>query len=372
MRTSKNLLQGCLLILTLVISACSHHGVHKPTHVGKKGGSTNEQQSDDGDGPPELDIDVTHIPNATPKVEPLSRFGNPTKYEVFGKNYRTMPHSRGYAAEGTASWYGRKFHGQRTSSGEPYDMYGMTAAHRSLPLPTYAKIENLHNGKEVIVKINDRGPFVKDRLIDLSYAAAKKLGIHASGTGKVRITAIDPVAWHKQQKEHTRLAHAGKKKVNKAKSTTKATQVALADKPLDPTKKPLAQTTTKASKTTQVAKAVTKAPAKTTKATQVAKAASPTPAKTSIATQVAKTDKQIYIQLGAFSKKANAQQLADKASTLTQALSNVDAHVLSSKLANKDSYKVRVGPLKSEQEAQNLQKKLIALNGKTQPKVVYE
>lgn len=357
MPTSKQLLKGWLLILTLGISACSHHGPHKPFHHGGKNDADSITESDDGDGPPELDIDVTHIPNATPKVEPLSRFGNPTKYEVFGKNYRTMPHSRGYAAEGTASWYGRKFHGQRTSSGEPYDMYGMTAAHRSLPLPTYAKIENLHNGKEVIVKINDRGPFVKDRLIDLSYAAAKKLGIHASGTGKVRITAIDPVAWHKQQKEHTRLAQAGKKKVNKAKSASKDTQLAQADKKVNKAKP--------ASKNTQLAQAD-----KT--ATNSKKAATKVAAKPTKEMQVAKANKQIYIQLGAFSKKANAQQLADKASTLTQALSNVNAHVLAGKLADKDSYKVRIGPLKSEKEAQNLQKKLVALNGTTQPKVVYE
>jgi rare lipoprotein A len=354
MPTSKQLLKGWLLILTLGISACSHHGPHKPMHHGGKNDADPITESDDGDGPPELDIDVTHIPNATPKVEPLSRFGNPTKYEVFGKNYRTMPHSRGYAVEGTASWYGRKFHGQRTSSGEPYDMYGMTAAHRSLPLPTYAKIENLRNGKEVIVKINDRGPFVKDRLIDLSYAAAKKLGIHATGTGKVRITAIDPVAWHKQQKEHTRLAQAGKKKVNKAKSASKDTQLAQANKTGTTSKK--AQPATKG---TQLAK--------TDKTTTTKVAAKP-----ANKTQVAKANKQIYIQLGAFSKKANAEQLAEKASTLTQALSNVNAQVLTGKLANKDSYKVRVGPLKSEQEAQNLQKKLVALNRSTQPKVVYE
>lgn len=151
------------------------------------------------DGPPLVDIDVAMIPNAIPKPEPRSKVGNPPIYEVFGKQYRTMTSSTGYQAKGTASWYGRKFHGQPTSSGEPYDMFAMTAAHRSLPLPTYAKVKNLHNGKEIIVKINDRGPFVADRIIDLSYVAAKKLGLHSSGVGTVHITAIDPVMWQKEQ-----------------------------------------------------------------------------------------------------------------------------------------------------------------------------
>ncbi len=395
MPTLKPLLKGSLLILTLLLGACSHHGAHKPSMKGKgKSKDAYAQEQDDGDGPPEIDLDVTHIPNATPKIEPMSRYGNPSKYEVFGVNYHTMPRSKGFVTEGTASWYGRKFHGQRTSSGEPYDMYGMTAAHKSLPLPTYAKVENLRNGKEVIVKINDRGPFVKDRILDLSYAAAKKLGIHATGTGKVRVTAIDPVAWHKQQKEHTRLASKSK---NAGKKSTKPIQVAANSTAAKPTQVPSnkattakptqgvsakattaksAQVATKstAAKPTQVA---TKSTA--TKPTQVATkstAAKPTQVASSKATSkstpAAKASKQIYIQLGAFSQKTNAQKLADRATTLTQALNNVDVHVLPSKKANKDSFKVRVGPLKDEKVAQDLQKKLVALNGTTPPKVVYE
>ncbi len=359
MSTLKPLLKGSLLILTLFLGACSHHGAHKPSMKGKaKSTDSYTEEQDNGDGPPEIDLDVTHIPNATPKIEPMSRYGNPSKYEVFGVNYHTMPRSHGYITEGTASWYGRKFHGQRTSSGEPYDMYGMTAAHKHLPLPTYAKVENLRNGKEVIVKINDRGPFVKDRILDLSYAAAKKLGIHATGTGKVRITAIDPVAWHKQQKEHTRLASKSK---NAGKKSTKATQVATKSTTSKPTQVASAKSATV--KPTQAASAK----ATTAKPTQVAAAKA-----TTKSTSAAKTSKQIYIQLGAFSQKTNAQKLADKATTLTQALTNVDVLVLPSKKANKDSFKVRVGPLKDEKQAQNLQKKFVALNGTTPPKVVYE
>lgn len=144
------------------------------------------------DGPPGYDVDVSNIPDAVPKVEPRSRYGNPSSYRVNGKTYHTMTSYSGYREKGIASWYGTKFHGQTTSSREPYNMLGMTAAHRALPLPTYARITNLQNGRQVIVKVNDRGPFEANRLIDLSYAAAKKLGITQRGTGLVEVEAIDP------------------------------------------------------------------------------------------------------------------------------------------------------------------------------------
>lgn len=143
------------------------------------------------DGAPKNPKSVKHIPNAKPKYEPLSRYGNPPSYVVFGKTYHTMKSSDGYKQKGVASWYGTKFHGRRTSSGEPYDLYAMTAAHKSLPLPTYVRVKNLSNGKSVIVKVNDRGPFVGDRIIDLSYAAAKKLGVYETGTAKVEVEAIN-------------------------------------------------------------------------------------------------------------------------------------------------------------------------------------
>lgn len=144
-----------------------------------------------GDGAPR-DIDVSTIPDAVPRAEPYSRYGNPRTYTVAGKSYSVMSDSRGYVERGIASWYGTKFHGRRTSSGEPYDVYAMTAAHKSLPIPCYAKVTNLRNGRSVVVRINDRGPFIEGRIIDLSYAAARKLGIVASGTGLVEVRTIDP------------------------------------------------------------------------------------------------------------------------------------------------------------------------------------
>ena len=152
------------------------------------------------DGPPATAVDVATIPDAVPRVEPRSRYGNPDSYEVYGKRYYVMNNSEGYVERGIASWYGKKFHGRRTSSGEAYNMYAMTAAHKSLPLPTYVEVINLENGRSVIVKVNDRGPFHENRIIDLSYAAASKLGIIGRGTGLVEVRAINPRTYAGKQK----------------------------------------------------------------------------------------------------------------------------------------------------------------------------
>lgn len=149
-------------------------------------GTVTEQQ----DSAPKVKPDISKIPDAVPRDEPRSKYGNPASYEVFGKRYYTLASSDNYVEQGKASWYGTKFHGRRTSSGEPYDMYAMTAAHKTLPLPSYAEVTNLDNGRKVVVKINDRGPFHDDRLIDLSYSAATKLGIVDKGTGNVEVRAI--------------------------------------------------------------------------------------------------------------------------------------------------------------------------------------
>ena len=146
-----------------------------------------------GDAAPDKQVDVSTIPNAVPKHEPKSRYGNPESYVVFGKRYYVLDSSKNYIEKGIASWYGTKFHGRRTSSGETYDMYAMTAAHKTLPLPTYVQVKNLNNGKYIIVKVNDRGPFHENRIIDLSYTAAIKLDIIKKGTGLVEVRAIDPI-----------------------------------------------------------------------------------------------------------------------------------------------------------------------------------
>ena len=147
------------------------------------------------DGPPiggPSRAELLRLPDAVPSPEPRSRYGNPHTYVVFGQRYRTLPASRGYVERGIASWYGRKFHERLTSSREPYDMFAMTAAHRSLPLPTYVRVTHLDSGASAVVRVNDRGPFHPGRIIDLSYAAAGKLGIADAGSGPVEVRAIDP------------------------------------------------------------------------------------------------------------------------------------------------------------------------------------
>ncbi len=132
------------------------------------------------------------VPDAVPRVEPRSRYGNPPFYDVFGKRYYVLSSSTAYVERGVASWYGPGFHKIRTSTGEPYDMYGMTAAHKTLPLPAYVRVINLQNGRSVVVRVNDRGPFVDNRIIDLSYTAAAKLDMLRNGTAMVEVRAIDP------------------------------------------------------------------------------------------------------------------------------------------------------------------------------------
>jgi rare lipoprotein A len=146
-----------------------------------------------GTGSTRRDEPYRRAPVAAGDDAPRSKYGNPESYEVNGETYRVLATARGYRERGLASWYGEDFHGKRTSSGEPYNMYAMTAAHRTLPLPSYVRVTNLQNRREVIVRVNDRGPFHDDRIIDLSFAAATELGIVRNGTAEVEVTAVDPV-----------------------------------------------------------------------------------------------------------------------------------------------------------------------------------
>jgi len=147
---------------------------------------------DNSDSVPGVVPDVSTLVEPVPKVEPRSLYGNKSPYTVLGHTYRVLPTARGYDERGIASFYGNKFHGYKTSSLETYDMYAFSAASTTLPLPSYARVTNLENGKSVIVRINDRGPFLENRLIDLSYAAAVKIGIWPKGTGLVEVRGIDP------------------------------------------------------------------------------------------------------------------------------------------------------------------------------------
>lgn len=135
---------------------------------------------------------IAHLKEPVPRYEPRSRGGNAPQYTVWGKKYNVMRSAKGFTQTGFASWYGMKFHGHKTSNGEIYDVYKFTAAHKNLPLPTYVRVTRLDNNKSIIVRVNDRGPFHGNRIIDLSYAAAVRLGMHKQGTAKVKVEAITP------------------------------------------------------------------------------------------------------------------------------------------------------------------------------------
>lgn len=191
------------LLLALGLSACSssrHPATVYKTPSGQTSSSfwgaqkNDSRYAQENDGAPVDEFDPSKVIPVVPKIEPLSAYGNQNPYEVWGKKYYLLPSAKNYRAVGTASWYGTKFQGYRTSSGEPYDMFKLTAAHKSLPLPSYLRVTNIQNGKQIIVRVNDRGPFHDDRLIDLSYAAAHLLGITQHGTGQVKVEAITPGA----------------------------------------------------------------------------------------------------------------------------------------------------------------------------------
>ena len=187
MNNTKNII---FLLTVLCLAGCQTNNIEKnnedPVTDSKSKGAYYLD-----DGPEEvIPENLSSIPNAIPKKEPLNKFSN-RPYKVFGKTYYPMTSLKPYTATGDATWYGKKYHGNKTSIGEVYDMYKMTAAHKTLPLPCYVKVTNLKNDKTVIVRVNDRGPFVKDRIIDLSYAAANRLEIIEKGSELVKVELID-------------------------------------------------------------------------------------------------------------------------------------------------------------------------------------
>jgi len=242
-------------------------------------GSYNSRYSQRVDSAPAQNVDIHKVANAEPRHHPRSKYGNPESYDVRGQRYYVLDSSDNYVERGTASWYGKKFHGHRTSSGEPYNMYAMTAAHKTLPLPTYLRVTNIDNGKTIIVKVNDRGPFVKGRIIDLSYVAAQKLEITARGTGRVEIESIDP-------SQH------------QAKSRPQPQAVA----------KPV------------------------------------------IASPVSSNDSNLYLQVGLFKQRDNAEQLRSRLMKLALPAIRVTTDTSQAP----PLYRVRIGPLAADSEADQL------------------
>ena len=183
-----------LTALGMLLASCSSKSQKVPvTKQGTGISGPSDYKRPGNDGAPWWDVDVSNVPDAVPTPHTGSFKASP--YVVFGKQYFPMQNAHNYREDGTASWYGTKFHGQNTANGEVYDLYGMTAAHKTLPLPSYVKVTNLDNGKQVILRVNDRGPFYSDRIIDLSFAAAKRLDYAEKGVARVRVEGIDPEAW---------------------------------------------------------------------------------------------------------------------------------------------------------------------------------
>lgn len=159
------------------------------------------------DGGPDKHVDVSNIEEVIPVAEPRTAAGNKSPYTILGKTYRVITSPENYSEDGVSSWYGTKFHGRNTSNGEIYDMYALTAAHKTLPIPSYVKVTNLGNSKSVVVRINDRGPFHGNRIIDLSYAAAKKLEFANKGTASVRVEYIIPAKGQSVQRPSASAGH---------------------------------------------------------------------------------------------------------------------------------------------------------------------
>jgi rare lipoprotein A len=190
----KNINIALILICCVFLAACSGNK-QKPSQATKPSVPYNPNDGrykHDKDFGPNEDVDLSHIPDAVPRYETRTRAGNKNPYTVLGKTYHLIADESAYRERGYASWYGNKFNGYNTSNGERYDMYAMTGAHKTLPIPSYVRVTNLDNGKSVVVRINDRGPFHQGRIVDLSYAAAQRIGIHKTGTGRVEVEIALP------------------------------------------------------------------------------------------------------------------------------------------------------------------------------------
>ncbi|WP_158224608.1 septal ring lytic transglycosylase RlpA family protein [Agaribacterium haliotis] len=270
------------------------------------------------DSGPKQEIDMSHVPDAVPRYEKRRRAGNISPYKVKGKVYHVMDEGSGYAEVGIASWYGNKFHGNLTSNGETYDMYAMTAAHKTLPLPCYVKVTNLANNKTVVVRVNDRGPFAHGRIIDLSYAAAQKLGYTRHGTATVKVEHIE-ILEPTEDSGVDVLVASPKHEQETAETTATTTANTAANTAANP-KAPLASS-----------------PLATPAVADTAgvKKAEPAPG----------AELKPYLQVGAFSSEAAALTKQFQVATMTQWPVQVEAGVNASEQA---IYRVNIGPLPDE------------------------
>ena len=258
------------------------------------------------------------VPDMVPRYEPRARNGNPPFYDVMGKRYFVLSSGVGYVERGVASWYGPGFHKVRTSTGEPYDMYAMTAAHKTLPLPAYVRVTNLQNGRSIVVRVNDRGPFVGNRIIDLSYTAASKLDMLRNGTAMVEVRTLEPIS------ANTPLV---------AQATT-PTATPNARPNAAPAAAPLTATPLTAA---------TEAPPPAQASAPPAEAVSD-PAAGAVST--VPVPRALFIQAGAFSDPKNAERLMEK----LRGGGYGKVFVRDNEIAGRKMYRVRIGPVPSVAE----------------------
>lgn len=284
-----------ILLLALIMAGCSTTGTRKGGAPVKQGGGYYKDDGP-GDNPP---ADIEAIPDAVPRIERLA--SGPNKpYVVFGQRYVPNTDEVPFRQQGIASWYGRKFHGNATSSGEPYDMYAMTAAHPTLPIPSYARVTSKLNGRTVVVRVNDRGPFHSNRIMDLSYAAAYKLGIVGPGSGPVTVERILPSEIR-----------------------------AMANQPAP------VQSAAVETRATPIPEVLSSADLPPLSGGHAARGDAPAPAS------------GIYLQLGAFSQQANAQSLASRVNEQLAGEAGTPAVIE----RTDQLYRVRIGPYASREAA---------------------
>jgi rare lipoprotein A len=295
-RSSDTITTALCLLLALVLAACSST---PPSRYSQK-----------QDTAPPLKLDPDRIADAEPRAEAIKLYGNKSPYQVNGKQYRVMSgqQASGYHEQGTASWYGTKFHGHLTSNGETYNMYRMSAAHKSLPIPCYVKVTNLDNGRTAIVRVNDRGPFHGGRIIDLSYAAATKLGYADKGVARVNVEMIDAYQYQ----------------LARSKKQPQPAGVAAQPAPV------------------------------------VAASAAP-------ATVPGTADAQPYLQAAAFSQMASAKALREQLLGLLDAPVTISSRSFNSVTL----HRVRIGPLDAADDAERITK-LLLLENLGKPHLIYD
>lgn len=255
------------------------------------------------------------VPDVVPRNEPRSRNGNPPFYDVMGKRYFVLSSGVGYVERGVASWYGPGFHKVRTSTGEPYDMYAMTAAHKTLPLPAYVRVTNLQNGRSIVVRVNDRGPFVGNRIIDLSYTAAVKLDMLRNGTAMVEVRTLEPAANAPLLAQGT-APNAAPNGASNAAANGAPVAAPLTVTPIIAAEAPLpgaADSAPPAEGTADLSGAITTVP----------------------------IPRSLFIQAGAFSDPKNAERLLEK----LRGGGYGQVFVRDNEIAGRRMYRVRIGPV---------------------------